>query len=226
MATVTATMAKPATALGIDQWVCIPATWELYLGHLEARGEHSRPKYTYVDGRLTVVSPGTPHEHFKNRLGGLIDEILVGLRIKFWPTGGVTLLKTMARRTGTEPDVSYYLTNIDVPRKQKDLLMGVHPAPDLVVEVVVSNPEHDSVEACREFGVREVWVCGEPELRFLVLGKDGQYSRSEKSAVLPFLSAAELAAWLYRDEADEAELRFQFRAWVTDTLLPRHRTEA
>ena len=50
-----------ATIVGTDTCISIPATWELYLGLLEARGERNRPKYTFVDWRLTVVLPEMNH---------------------------------------------------------------------------------------------------------------------------------------------------------------------
>jgi Uma2 family endonuclease len=210
-----------------DDRARFPLSWELYLSLLEARGERSRPRYVLVDGTLTVVSPGTSRERSRARLGGLIEDVLVGLRIKFCPTGGATLLHTLQPRTGAEADGSYYLTNVELARGKKDLLMGVDPAPDLVIEVAVSHLEHDAVEAYRRFGVREVWVYRVDELMFLVLGADGRYTASTTSAVLPFLKADEMADWVCREDVvDESELRHEFRAWVTETLAPRHRPAA
>jgi hypothetical protein len=47
------------------------------------------------------------------------------------------------------------------------------------------------------------------------------------SACLPFLKSEELSFWAFRqDLPDESELRYQFRAWVTETLAARHRPKA
>ncbi|GAC1473496.1 MAG: Uma2 family endonuclease [Isosphaeraceae bacterium] len=208
---------------GLDHWACLPATWELYTGLLKARGDRSRPRYTFVDGRLTVVSPGLPHEHLKSRLGGLIDDLLVGLRIPFRPTGEVTLLRTRDSRAGTEADASYYLSNLPLVLGKKDLLMGSDPPPDLVVEVVVSHSERDALAAYQRLGVREVWICTERALEFLVLEEEG-YVSSPTSAFLPVLAASELSAWVFRQEpGDEAELRLLSRDWVDQALAPRYR---
>jgi Uma2 family endonuclease len=209
---------------GFDHTVCLPATWETYKDLLEARGERSRPKYTFVDGRLTAVSPGQNHEEIKTRLGGLIEDILVGLLIDFHASGGVTLLSARGSRAGTEGDESYYLTHIKEVRGKKDLVMGEDPPPDLAVEVVFSHPEDDALEAYRRIGVREVWVCKGGELRFLTQGPEGHYVQSPASALLPFLSSQELSAWLFRrDFPNDARLRHEFRAWVAETLAPRLR---
>lgn len=211
--------------LGSDPWVSFPASWGTYLRLHRERGDRSHPRLTFVDGRLTIVSPGTPHEFYKTRLGMLIEDMLAELMIDCIPTGSTTLLKTRKpKRTGTEPDESYYLTNLDRINVKEDLVMGRDPAPDLVVEVVVSHPEGDALEAYRRIGVREVWVCRDTGLEFLVLNEQGVYESSPTSAVLPFVAADELTTWLFRNDLPSASrLKREFRAWVQETLAPRLR---
>ena len=228
MATVTEspteTTAPSKITLDGDQWVQFPATWEIYTALCELRGEKSRPRYIYFDERMTVVSPGIPHEGEAQRLGGLIEEILVGLRIKAYPLGSVTLWKSLKPKAGAEADKTYFLTNLDRVRGKKNLVLGVDPGPDLVVEVVVSHPPGDSLECYRLFGVREVWVLEKSGLSILVLSPDGHYESSPASACFPFLSTEEISHWAFRgDIEDEIELRFQFRSWVEQTLAPRYR---
>jgi Uma2 family endonuclease len=216
-------MSTAPTIRGTDHWFQMPATWGAYTRLLRARGERSRPRYIFVDGRLTAVSPGHPHESLSARLAGLINEILVGLSIDGHASGQVTLKKSARSREGTEADASYYLTNIDRVMGKKHLVMGQDPPPDLVLEVVFSHPERDALEAYRRFGVREVWVCKESDLEFLVLGTEGQYVESPVSACLPFLSSEELSPWVYSDDLGSDTRRWKlFRAWVTETLAPRH----
>jgi Uma2 family endonuclease len=201
-----------------------PASWATYQRLLKDRGDRDRPKYTFFNGRLTIVSPGSPHETLKKRVSGLIEDICIDLRIPFLGFGSTTYLKSAKPRAGTEPDESYYLTNIDLIRAKEHIVMGQDPAPDLVVEVVASHPLGDTLEVYRRFGVREVWVCKRSKLLFLVLGPDGRYAPTTTSACLPFLKADELNLWAYRhDLPNESELRYQFRAWVTETLAPRVR---
>lgn len=214
----------PKPNLGADHWVQILSTWEDYLTLSRERGERSRPRYTFIDGRMTAVSPGPSHEWVKTRLGWLIEEMLLSLGIDFHATGSVTLLRSKDRRAGTEADESYYLSNIARVLGKKDLVMGEDPAPDLTVEIVVSHHEDDAIEAYRIFGVREVWIVKDGELSFLSLSNDGRYSASTMSKIVPTLKAEELAPWVFRQElAGERLVRLEFRSWVEQTLAPRYR---
>lgn len=205
-----------------DHWVTTRATWDDYLGLLESRGDHSRPKLTFLEGKLTLVSPGHAHDSLASRLVGLIQEILVELSIDCHVSGEVTLRKSVESREGTEADASYYLNHIDEVKGVRDLIMGIHPPPDLVVEVVVSHPVTEALEAYRRFKVREVWVCEESRLAFLILGEDGRYTIAPKSDCFPFLDSAELTPWVFRDhQGRDTRVLRQFRAWVLETLVPR-----
>ena len=139
MATATETIAEndatPKRTLDGDRWVQFPAAWETYQSLCDSRGDKSRPRYIYFDGRMTAVSPGVPHEGVSARLGGLIEDILVGHRIKAYPLGSVTLWRSALPRGGAEADKTYYLSNLDRIRGKKKLVMGKDPAPDLVVEI-------------------------------------------------------------------------------------------
>ena len=106
-------MSTAAGRKGRDLWEQVPATWATYQRLLRDRGERNRPKYTFLNRRLTIVSPRSPHERLKTRIGGLIEDICVGLRIGFLGFGETTYLKTERPRSGTEPDESYYLTNLE-----------------------------------------------------------------------------------------------------------------
>ncbi len=220
-------MSTTVTHVSRDPWQQIPASWATYQRLMRDRGERGRPKYTYYQRRLTIVSPGAPRESLKSRVGGLIEDICVGLRIPFLPFGETTYQKPENPKAGIEPDESYYLTRLNLMRGKERIVMGVDPAPDLTVEIVATHPLGDAVEVYRHFGVREVWVWKRSALVILVLGPDGQYARSDSSACPPFLMAHEIAQWAYRqDLPDESELRYQFRAWVTETVGPRHRPPA
>lgn len=210
--------------LGSDLWVQMPASWDDYLALSKTRGDHRRPRYTFIDGRLTVVSPGQPHEWIKTRLGWLIEEMFLALEIDFHATGSVTLLKSKNREAGTEADESYYLANIARVMGKKNLVMGEDPAPDLTVEVVISHDEDDAIEAYRLFGVREVWIVKDGELMFLSLNDHGRYVVTPTSLMIPRLSVDEIASWVFRqDLTGERRIRLDFRAWVEQALVLRHR---
>ena len=217
-------MATTATRHVRDPWLRFPATWKTYLSLLRDRGERNRPRYTFIHGKLTVVSPGASHETLKERVGGIIDDLCIALDVPFLAFGSTTFLKSQKPRSGTEPDKSYYLTRLDLVRGKEQIVMGVDPPPDLVAEIVATHPLGDTLAVYRGFGVREVWVCRRSEAEFFVLGADGRYARSTASSCLPFLTAEDLTHWAYRqDLPDDKALRSQFRAWVVETLAGRAR---
>ncbi len=210
-----------------DPWQQIPATWSTFQDLLEARGDRSSPRYMYCDGRLTIVSPGTLHEKLKKRLAGFIEDICVGLEIEMMAFGSTLYLDEGSKRTGSEPDESYYVTNLDQVRDNDRIVMGVDPAPDLIVEVVATHPLGDTVEVYRRFGVRELWIGRRSQITILVLGADGRYAESSSSLCFPFVERAELSEWAYRqDFPSDTRLRSQFRAWVLEVLAPRRAANA
>ncbi len=87
-----------------NRWVRFPATWQTYLRLDRERGESYRPKLIFYRGRLTIVSPGTPHERLRNRLASLLKDLLDTLDIDYAPLGSVTLKQADADALGVEAD--------------------------------------------------------------------------------------------------------------------------
>jgi Uma2 family endonuclease len=211
--------------VGRDRWQRVPATWGAYVRLLKARGGRKGPKYTYHAGRLTIVSPGYSHGEICSRLTWMTETMLVLLGLRFASPGEVTLKDVGSRDKGTEPDASYYLSpeKIERLKGRKRIRMGVDPAPDLALEVVVTHPVRDALEVLGAFGVREVWVCKGDRVRFLVLEEGGHYAESRTSAVLPFLTPEDLTPWVYSaDYPEEMPLRLAFIQHVNEVLAPRY----
>jgi Uma2 family endonuclease len=226
-----ATADKPLDGLENDfefaEWMQVPATWGAYLRLARARGEKGRPRYTFLDGRLTIVSPGFSHELLKTRLSWMVETALVRLDIDFRASGELTLRRGGRKwRKGTEGDASFYLTNIDKVSGRSRIRMGEDPPPDLVIQVVVSHAADEALKVLAAFGVKEVWLCNALGLKFLVLGPDGRYCESATSQCLPFFVAEELDSWVRRqDLAREVDLRRLFFDWIDDILAPRLRPQ-
>jgi Uma2 family endonuclease len=217
-------MATVTKRLSGDQWVQIPATWAAYLRLDHARGESANPRLIYCDRRLTIVTKGCPHEFYKARISFLLELMFMELEIRFSPTAEMTLKEGNREKKGIEADASYYLTNLDGLTPTRKVVMGVDPAPDLAVEIVISHPVEDSLAIYSAFGVREVWVCGDGGITFLIREDEGQYQEAERSFWLPFLSSEEMSTWLFpdTDKVDEMTFRRAYREWLLNTLLPRH----
>ncbi len=221
-----ATVTKPGAIAdaGDDQLVVFESVdWGGYASILKVRGERNRPKAVYLDGRLTLMSPGYAHERLKKLLGGFVEIALEGLGVPFLAAGSTTL-RRKRRRGGVEGDETYYLKNLADLRGKSRIDLRVDPPPDLAVEVVVSHDADDAVEVYRRLGVPEVWVGSAEGLAFLTLKEDGAYVSAAESRAIPGLTAAEVPSWIVRDDfPDDFEWRRGLRRWVADELAPRRR---
>ncbi len=195
--------------------------WEGYKTMLRLRGERPVPRMVYLDGTLFLMSPSFPHERLGERLGYFVMEVVVGLNIPFVPAGHTTL-RRRTRRGGVEADKSFYLANEARVRGKNRIKLRFDPPPDLAIEAVYSHGATAAVAVLRRLRVPEIWVCGEFELRILVRRANGRYVKVEASAAFPFLTAAEIFAWVQRPQSvSETEWVKELRVWVRDTLLPR-----
>jgi Uma2 family endonuclease len=195
--------------------------WKGYATLLRLRGERRRPRIIYLDGDVLLVTTSFPHERLAKRLGILVQEIVVGLDIPCVPAGETTL-RRRKKEAGVEGDETFYLANEARIRGKDDIHLRNDPPPDLAIEAVYTHAASTAVAIYRRFGVPEVWVCDEDELRILVLQPNRRYARAEASAAFPFLTAAEIFEWMRRPQTvSETEWMKDVRRWVRETLAPR-----
>ncbi len=221
-----ATVTPPRIDAEGDQIVVMhDVGWSGYSAVLKARGDRCRPKIIYLDGDVSLVSPAYSHERLADRLGLIVKEIVVALRLPCISTRSTTF-RRKKRGGGGEADESFYLANAERIRGRKELQLRRDPPPDLVVEAVNTHAADESVEVWRRFRVPEVWVCDGRELVILVLQDDGQYATSATSATFPFLPAAEILEWAVRESEGtdtDTDWMTDLRKWVAETLVERHR---
>jgi Uma2 family endonuclease len=219
-------MATVITA-GPDTALRVPCTWRGYAELMKARGENPAPRYTYIDGRLTAVSPGPEHESAKMRLAEMVLTLLRAGRLRSRFGGSVTLWGGFRvgneDRKGTEPDLCYYVRDTPVLRGKKKLRMGVDPPPHLAVEVAVAHDPADQLAVLHHYHVPEVWLCQAEvvEIRKRLAGPGQAWLTLAWSEQLPFVSAAELTRWVFDPTEDDTDWADQFRAWVEAVVRPR-----
>jgi Uma2 family endonuclease len=148
-------------------------------------------RMTYCEGALELRSPSFNHELDKTSLARLIELYGFLRRVRLNGYGSPTFRRE-AKQRGVEPDECY-----SVGRALTETEL-----PDIVVEVVHSNPLLDKFEVYAGLGVPEVWLFrdGAFEL-YRLTGK--RYERIERSGFLPELdlvTIARLAA--YPDQQD------------------------
>jgi Uma2 family endonuclease len=199
--------------------------WKGYLTLLRLRGERSWPRMVYLDGTVWLLSPTFPHERLKTRLGELVTEVVVGLRIRFVPAASTTF-RRRAKKGGVEGDQAFYLANEERIRGKDKIDLRTDPPPDLAIEAVCTHEADKAVEVYRRLRVPEVWVCDEAELVILILQADGRFSPSATSAAFLFLTAAEIHGWVSKPQsAGELEWIMALRRWVLRVLKPRVRRQ-
>jgi len=221
MATTTPARTESATVEG-DQCVTLRGLdWKGYLTMLRLRGERRVPRMVYLDGELLLVSPSFTHERFSYRFGLLVMVVVEELDIPCVPSVGTTF-RRRAKRGGVEGDQSFYLANESRVRGKADIDLRTDPPPDLAIEAVHTHDARAALEVYRRLRVPEVWIGDGGTVRILVRRANGRYSPAESSAAFPFLTSADIQAWVYRPQ-DESETQWikDLRRWVRETLIPR-----
>jgi len=80
-------------------------------------------------------------------------------------------------------------------RGERELDLPVDPPPDLVIEVEITSPLVNKLPIYAGLGVPEIWVTNGFEVRILRLAA-GKYRATEKSRVLPAVTASVLSEFL------------------------------
>ena len=181
-----------------------------------------------VRGIITLMAPSFPHEDLANILDSIVDA--AGAAIT-GATKGIRSTRLRGRGeppgTGMEPDCAFYVgaraRGFYAARTEGDaaaLAFVERTAPDLVVEVEITNADEGKAERYGEMGVRELWRLhgrkGARELRaeFLALHSGNAPRRLDASMVLEGLTPGdvceaveEVGAGRTPDERTEAVAR-------------------
>jgi Uma2 family endonuclease len=175
---------SPDPAPEIDQRVYLHGmSWQAYEALLAWRGDNSRPRMTYLEGTLELMSPAHAHETQKKLLARLLEAWAEETDTPLEGAGSWTVKNPKAER-GAEPDECYALGSFEGKT-----------APDIAIEVVWTSGGLDKLEVWRKLGAREVWFWDHGELSFHVL-RGSHYVREERSAILPKLDPALLTRFM------------------------------
>lgn len=154
-------------------------------------------RMTYLKGTLELMSPSLTHELNKKTIARLIElyAFIRGLPVVGY---GSTTFRREAKERGAEPDECYC-----VGRR-----IDEGEFPDIVLEVIHTNPILDKLEVYRGFDIPEVWLFRETAFELHRLRGDA-YVRVERSEFLPELDFALIARLAVRPDQDVAlrELR-------------------
>ena len=171
--------------------------WDRYEAMLALRGEKRRPRMTYLDGAVELMSISIQHERARFILGRLVEIYMMELGARFSGYGQTTY-KARHASAGFEADECYVLGE---PRGDR---------PDLVLEVVCTNGGIQKLGVYRAFGVPEVWIWQHGELRAFVL-EAGEYRAAARSRLLPGVQLALLASFAERTERIDSDTMREFQ---------------
>jgi Uma2 family endonuclease len=152
-------------------------SWEVYEALLQSRGERSRPRLTYLDGSLEIMSPSAQHELIGIMIARLVYAYTEEKDLFCNGIGRWTIRRK--KSGGLEPDECF---TFSAGRKSR---------PDLALEVNTSRPGLAKLEVYRRLGVREVWVWHKGKVTIHVLEGAG-YKVRQRSAFLPDIDLDQL----------------------------------
>lgn len=167
-------------------------TWADYLRLLRVRGERSKPRLTYVEGTLEIMSPSRTHDSIKSYIGCLVETWCLERKVEFSPVGSWTI-KSKKDERGAEADECYVFGE-DPKRKHR---------PDLAIEVIWTSGGIDKLNVWRKLRVPEVWFWRKGRIQVYVL-RGIAYEPAASSGALPGIDLDELVSFLDRPTASRA----------------------
>ena len=171
--------------------------WGGYETLLALRGEKRRPRVTYLDGAVELMSISKHHERVRFILGRLLEIYMLELGVRFSGYGQTTY-KAQQASVGFEADECYVLGE------------PYNDRPDLALEVVWTSGGIQKLDVYRAFGVPEVWIWQHGELRVFAL-RSAEYQAAPRSRLLPGVDLALLAAFVERIEQVDSDTMREFR---------------
>ncbi len=188
-------------------------SWDTFERILADIGDRRKTLFHYINSTLEIMSPLSLHEGSNRFIDDLIrafsDELEIDLRKL-----GSLLMKIPDLKLGAEPDSCYYIQNEPIIRGKEVIIVGQDPAPDLVLEVDITNPSDRRLPIYALLAVPEVWRYDGYSLEFLALA-NGEYQPIEKSLSFPDLPAAIIVEYVQkRLTLGESGTLREFRKWV------------
>ena len=193
-------------------------SWDTFERLLTDTGDRRKTLFHYINSTLEIMSPLSLHEG-SNRfiealLGVFTDELEIDMRRL-----GSLLMKIPDLKLGAEPDSCYYIQNEPIIRGKEVIIVGQDPAPDLVLEVDITNPSDRRLPIYALLAVPEVWRYDGYSLEFLAL-ENGAYQPIEKSLSFPDLPAVIVVEYVQkRLTLGESGTLREFRKWVRENVV-------
>lgn len=187
---------RAVVALPEQRMLIHGVTWKDYVILREALDTPGL-RMTYCEGALELMSPSRAHEQWKKTIARLIELYAFLRRLPLYGYGSTTFRREVKER-GAEPDECWC-----VGTQMRD---GEYP--QIVLEVIFTNPLLDKLHVYDGFAVPEVWLWREGAFELYHRRAEGGYDRIERSRLLPELDFGLIAPFVTRE--DQAEAVFEF----------------
>ena len=227
----TPTIAAPITAPPLPHAPHVRATrdrvlisdvpWVKYLRLLKAFERKRNVRLAYDRGELEIMTTSYEHEGDASFLAHLV-EVLTEELGKPISRGGSVTVKRRKWQKGIEPDRCFWIANAHRLAGVKRLDLRIHPAPDLSIEVDVTNSSLDRFGIYAKLGIPELWRLDGDDLLFHTLGPKSRYADAPTSLAFPGVAPADLFAFVdqARTAGDQNVVTRAFRQWVRQRFTP------
>ena len=175
----------------VDQPVLMDGvSWQTYEALLADGGDHRQTRMAFDQGVLEIVTPSFEHERLRDVVSGVAEEILNGGGQDYLRSGSTTFRQEGLGR-GFEPDASFYVAHAPHVRRLDHIDLGIHPPPDLVIEIDVTRSSLDKLPIYAALRVPEVWRYRRDRVHVYRL-VDSTYEEVDRSQVVPALTSSRL----------------------------------
>jgi Uma2 family endonuclease len=166
-------------------------SWDDYERLLEELAERPRRRVSYDRGRLEIMTPLPEHEKCARFIDAVVQVLSEELDLNVEKLGSATW-NSRRRARGVEPDACYYVANADRVIGKRNIDLETDPAPDVVVEIDISNESVNKLPTYAALEVGEIWRYDGEAVYFLQLA-GGAYREVSESASFPGLTPDLLA---------------------------------
>lgn len=173
--------------------------WKTYKQFVkETMDKIVNPLFYYENENLLIMTKSSEHEFANDYIVLFINFVCVEWGINCGSLGSATYTKDDIEK-GFEPDSCFYFENEAKIRGVKRLDMNVHPAPDLIVEIDITNLSTFRQHIFAVFGVPEIWRFDGEKMQILRL-KNDKYVEISNSLALPKVTAKKLTEFVQKSE--------------------------
>ena len=213
MATVTTPPLAATVPEGVapEEVVLREVPWEVYC-QLRDEEANDSVRMIYLDGDLTLMSPGIRHDRPSELLSQLVRAVAAGSGLTIMGIRTTTLRRRLGttgkRGAGKEADSAFYLgANERRMRLCQDLDLNVDPPPDLALEVESTQAvTARAMEVYARLGVPEVWRFRARKWSVVIHRLQGDtYVAADRSGALPKMTSPLILAALEHYAASELD---------------------